>query len=955
VTEVFPESKKEILTAFRKVFTNGQTLKFTFHGKTLSGEEVWRENNIFLLDSESVVSVYTDVTELKKNEIELASSEARYKALADAATEAVFIMENGKCIDINEKASEVYGYSREEAIGIPILDLIAPKSKELVREKFSLDYAELYEGWCIRKNGEIFPAQLRGKNFDYVGRKVRISTIRDISIQKYAEIQLTKSEAKFRAYFEEHTAIKLQIDVETTKITNANKAAVQFYGYALEELKSLSILDLNALPRKEVFALMQLAKTGEKNSFSFPHRLKTGELRNMETYTSIIKVDGRKYFFSILHDVTDSKKTEEELKRSEARFRAYFENNTAAMFQVDPLTQEIVAANKAALDFYGYSFEEFKNLKVYDINVLNKEEINQKMESVMNSSAQNFIFQHRLSSGEIREVEVYASPIKTLSESQLFITIYDVTEREKNKYDLEQNERKLNEAQRIAKIGNWEYSYEKQKMTWSKEIYKILEIDSDYQIDPANYNRLIHTEDLEKVNQDFSEAMKNKRPYFNVHRIITPNGHIKYIEENGYGIYNENGEIIQAVGTAQDITIQKTAENKLLQNEKYLQEAQRIAKVGNFELDLQTKDVNWSEEVDRIFGYDAASGEKQYQFYRSLIHPDDVENVDREFQKAKKDNRGYSLVYRIISTFGEIKYIEEKGYFEYEKDKNKTIVIGTLQDITINHFIKKDLEDSKAKLAEINKGLEIKVQEELKKSREKDHLLIQQSRHAVLGEMIGNIAHQWRQPLNEVSLLINDLEDAYSFGVLNKEYFDKTIEIVYRRLKFMSDTINDFSKMHTDDFKAENFKPNLLIEKLIQFIEENFKKYKIKIKFMYDAEFEVYGYPNMLSHVILNLLNNSKDILTEREVKAPKIWIKLEQNTENYIIRILDNGQGVSSAYIDKIFDPYFTTKDKKRGSGLGLYMAKSMIEEHMKGRIEVQNQREGAEFTITLNTNEDR
>ncbi len=252
----------------------------------------------------------------------------------------------------------------------------------------------------------------------------------------------------------------------------------------------------------------------------------------------------------------------------------------------------------------------------------------------------------------------------------------------------------------------------------------------------------------------------------------------------------------------------------------------------------------------------------------------------------------------------------------------------------------------------INQNLKKNIETEVAKSREKDHLLIQQSRQAVLGEMIVNVAHQWRQPLNEVSLLINDLEDAYTFGVLTKEYFEKTVEIVYQRLKFMSDmsdTINDFSKMHTDGFKKEDFSPKELIEKLIQFTEGLIEKNKIQIRFICNEDFEVFGYPNMLSHVLMNLLNNSLDILNERSIKKPKIWIKLERNQTNYCIRVLDNGKGIESDVIGKIFEPYFTTKDKKRGSGLGLYMAKSMIEKQMNGQIEVQNKLEGAEFKITL------
>lgn len=284
--------------------------------------------------------------------------------------------------------------------------------------------------------------------------------------------------------------------------------------------------------------------------------------------------------------------------------------------------------------------------------------------------------------------------------------------------------------------------------------------------------------------------------------------------------------------------------------------------------------------------------------------------------------------------------------FDYNGKKTR---ITTMRDISEEKEKELALLESKAQLALINQHLELKVKEELVKSREKDHLIIQQSRHVVLGEMIGNIAHQWRQPLNDISVLINDLEDAFGFGVLTKDYFNNTIEIVFRRLKFMSDTINDFSIMHTDDFKKETFQPKVLIEKLIRFAAGLISKNNIQIQLVCHKDFEVYGYPNMLSHVMLNLLNNSHDILVERNIKKPKIWIKVKQKADHFSIQILDNGKGVEMELIDKIFDPYFTNKGLRKGSGLGLYMVKSIVEKQMHGQIELKNQPEGAEFKITL------
>lgn len=949
VSVILNEMGPAFLQALQRVYQTGKAENFRHQFKDSKQNDQWRDNYILKLGPDQVASVYENVTPLLTKEFELNDSEVRYKALADATSEAVFILENGKCIDFNQQALKVYGYNPEEVIGMHILELVAPQSKQLVSNKFAREYAEPYEGWCIRKNGEVFPAELRGKNFDYVGRRVRISTVRDISAQKIAETNLAKSEAKFRAYFEKSSAINLQIDEETTKIIDANNAAVKFYGYTKKELLSKSIYDLNTSSQEEINENIKRAAEKKQSSFSLSHCLKSGEIRSVQSFSYPIEVDGKVVLFSSIHDITEIKKVEKELKQSEARFRAYFENNTAAMLQIDPQSKQIIGANSAAIRFYGYSWAQFKEHTIYDINTLPPEVIDKEMKVVMGLPAQKFIFNHRLASGDTREVEVYVSPILTDTERQLFITIYDVSEREATKRALEENERKLIEAQRISKIGNWEYEFETESTYWSDENYNIFEIDKKIELDHEKYNQLIHPDDLEYLVNVFNRSVKLNEPFHSIHRIITSKGEFKYVEEKGYTIYDENGRPKRSLGTTQDITEQKLIESELQKSKNYLQEAQRIAKVGHYEYDFRSQVADWSEELSRIFGLDKENLKPDYTIYRSLIHKDDIEEMDRIYNIAKEERRGFSIIYRIVTFQSEQKYLEEKGYFELDKNGKPVKVIGTIQDITSNYLAKKALEESKKELAKINLDLEKRVRESIEKSREKDHILIQQSRHAVLGEMIGNIAHQWRQPLNEISILINDLEDAFSFGMLNKAYFDKTIDTVYRRLKYMSDTINDFSKMHTDDFKKEEFSPKQLIEKLIHFTAGSIKKDNIQIQLLTQDDFLCYGLPNMLSHIVLNLLNNSRDILSERKTKKPKIWIKLESTEDNYSIRVLDNGGGIEPEVIHKIFDPYFTTKDKKRGSGLGLYMVKSMVEKQLQGHIEVVNRTNGAEFKITL------
>jgi PAS domain S-box-containing protein len=824
VSEAFPEMGGEFIEILLRVQKSGKHENHVFNRRDKYDKMLWRDNDIFKLSSGEVVAVYEDISSLKEKEIELLDSEARYRALANATNEAVWFTVDALCIDCNPIALDMFGYKKEDVLGLHALTIIDSAHHAETNHRLLNNYLEPYLSVGVKKDGSRFPIQIQGRMFNYNGKKTRITTIRDITNFQEKEAALLNSEARFRAYFEKSTTINFQTDADTKQLLAVNDAAVHFYGYSKEEILNKTIYDLNTLPPSEIDRSALLALANKQNVFSFSHRLKSGELRDVRVHVSPIEVDGRKTLFSIVQDITEGKKAEEELKKSEARFRAYFENNTAAMLQIDPKTKQIVKANKTATSFYGYSSEQFLQLKANDLNLLSSQEIDANMKRVFADKIQDFLFQHRMASGEMRDVEVYVSPIITENEQQLFITIYDVSERESIKRELQQSERQLKEAQEIAKLGNWEYDFENNQMFWSDGTFSIFETEKNYPLTIENYNKLIYPDDLQKVSETYHQAIVKNQKYHSQHRILTPKGKIKYVEENGYLI------------------------------------------------------------------------------------------------------------------------VDSKG--------NPKRAVGTIQDITIAFRIKKDLEESKAQLAQINKRLEEKVKQEVAKSREKDHLLIQQSRQSVLGEMIGNIAHQWRQPLNEISLLINDLEDAYSFDVLTKEYFEKTIEVVYRRLKYMSDTINDFSKMHTDDFKTELFKPKELIEKLIDFTAESYKKEKINTYFVCQDDFEVFSYPNMLSHILMNLLNNSRDVLLERKVKNAKIWIRLEKEESRYCITVLDNGKGIKPEVIDKIFDPYFTTKEMNRGSGLGLYMAKSMIEKQLQGQLSVMNKREGAEFKICFDLN---
>ncbi|WP_323587232.1 sensor histidine kinase [Aliarcobacter butzleri] len=250
----------------------------------------------------------------------------------------------------------------------------------------------------------------------------------------------------------------------------------------------------------------------------------------------------------------------------------------------------------------------------------------------------------------------------------------------------------------------------------------------------------------------------------------------------------------------------------------------------------------------------------------------------------------------------------------------------------------------------LNTELEEKVIVETSKQKEQEQLLIQQTRLAAMGEMIGNIAHQWRQPLNALGLILQNLKFSYEIGELDEKMIDKSVKKATLLTENMSKTIDDFRNFFRPNKAKENFKINEGITKAVELIESTFEHNNIKLeKDFVSSEIEFFGFANEFSQVILNLLTNAKDAVLENKIENPLIIIQTKIDDKYIYISIKDNGLGIKDEIINKIFEPYFTTKDEGKGTGIGLYMSKIIIENNMNGKIEVKNEQNGANIIIKL------
>jgi len=255
----------------------------------------------------------------------------------------------------------------------------------------------------------------------------------------------------------------------------------------------------------------------------------------------------------------------------------------------------------------------------------------------------------------------------------------------------------------------------------------------------------------------------------------------------------------------------------------------------------------------------------------------------------------------------------------------------------------------------LNESLELKIQEEVAKNREKDLLLIKQSRLAIMGDMLSNIAHHWRQPLNALAITVQDARFAYQDGEINDEYMNKMVTDSMRLISHMSHTIDDFRSFFRPDKQGEIFDVAEAAKHAGDLIHDGLKNSAIGFEIhMPNVALNIFGYQHEFSQVILNLLNNAKDALLVSNNNVPKVTLSIEKQAQTALVTVEDNAGGLDPEVMDKIFNPYFTTKEQGKGVGLGLYMSKMIIEQHMNGKVYAKNRNGGACFIIEMPLSDD-
>ncbi|AXH13592.1 PAS domain-containing sensor histidine kinase [Halarcobacter bivalviorum] len=658
-------------------------------------------------------------------------------------------------------------------------------------------------------------------------------------------------------------------------------------------------------------------------------------------------------------------------------FDSFMKNNNTVMLIIDPKSGEIINANEYAAKFYGKTLEQLKKSNIKDINVFTKIQVQEEMQKAKRENRNYFIFKHKIANEKIEKVEVYSFPIvynnqkllfsiinkykdkyaveyfnKNLEEQVklqtaeieaskrkilnifficfvlliiwVFILIYLLRQKKELAIKLQETNKNLSEtnerfelAMDTTKDGLWDWNLKTNQVLFSKTLkemlgYKEDELESRFD----TWASMVHPDDYKKAEKDIHNHLKGFTEYYeNIHRMKHKLGHWIWVLDRGKIVFDENRNPIRMIGFHTDISSQKEAEKKI---EEQKEEFEKIFSNSNDAiaiLDLETKFLNFNDAYLKMTGF--SKEELLKKSCLELTLEDDIENTKKALEIVLKEGH--------IENF----------------EKSCVVKDGRVLLSSMNMALMSDKKRIILTTRDITKIKNLQSQEKL----------------VSMGEMIGNIAHQWRQPLAVITTNASGIKLQKELEVLDDETFYKSMNSIIKQSKYLSETIDDFRAYIKDDKAKEDTTLVYILNKTLSLNEATLKNNHIKVETNFKEDMEIFGYKNELVQSFLNILNNAVDAIKERlgQDKVRVIFINTEKTQEGLNIIIKDNAGGIEKSILPRIFEPYFTTKHQSVGTGIGLSLSHDILVNHHNAEISVLNEEfsyegkkyKGAKFII--------
>ncbi|OGU07363.1 MAG: hypothetical protein A2075_13960 [Geobacteraceae bacterium GWC2_58_44] len=922
-----------------------------------------------------VSTIARDITERKRMERSLRESEKRYRTLVEMAPDAVVVHQEGRFVYANCAALGIFGaFSLELLQRHALIDLVHPDERESVlarmRQLLEGEEIPLREYRLLRLNGEEVSVETSSILIDYQGRASIQIIARDITERKRAER-------------ERETMLK-ELDYERSRFETVVRQMP--LGVMIAEAPSGRLIYDNeqsrSIFRQQFQAVASIADYGQ-----WKFRRIDGSPLPIEQYPlaravrgetvigeelQIERGDGSRGFVSVnaipirdasgepasglaaFSDITKSRASAEALRRSEQRFR----------LMTDSMPQIVWTAEAdGSIDYINAHFEAYTGMErmapeIRD-NMTRPERLIFAVVHPDDAPQTAAIYRQAMESGEIYQAETRIRRVDGAYRWHLCRAIperdeqgeivrwygtatdvHDIRDMQEKLRASETKFRRLYESNLVA-IFFWNKDG---RITEANQAYCDL---VGYSVEECRSAELSWRDVTppELIDRDAAaiEEVRERgicRPYQKVF-INRKDGHrVSVLTAVAMMAGSGAAEGAEGIAFAVDLTELKRAEQALKNSEETLKLAIETTGVGIFDLDLRSGKGNWSEIAKRHYGL-PPEAEADLALLMAGIHPEDRERVEQIARDAASPEGAgsYSAEYRTIGIGdGRLRWLTMRARNFFDGEGVPARLVGACIDITEIVRAEKALKDE---ITERLRAVEALAKQE--------QLLIRQGRLAAMGEMIGNIAHQWRQPLNTLGLIIQELPRYYERNLFTKDYLDASVTRSMQVINYMSKTIDGFRNFFGPDREKEEFRAAEVLDRTVSIVEAAFNELNLSIEVSADREIMLYGCPNEFSQVILNILVNAKDAIMERNVEEPRVALRLFRENDRMVLTIADNAGGIPPEIIDRIFDPYFTTKAPDKGTGIGLFMSKTIIEKNMKGTLTVHNTEQGAQFRIEV------
>ena len=886
----------------------------------------------------------------------LKESEERYRAIVENSHDAIYIYQADKFKFVSSKFCSLSGYTEEEIYQIDIWQLVHPDDKQRIQ-----NYAKnralgkhtpgTFLAKVVCKNGEVRECEFAVSITSFMNEFAVLGSVRDITERKTAELEIQKSEKKFSELFKGMSGGVVFCKAVYNSIGIMNDCIYEDMNTAYEKMTNLKkekavgkkVSEMLPGTDPKWFELLSETSISSK-PVNFEIRFKP-----TSKYFSVFAYSSKKgHFTAIFNDFTERQRAENNLLASKEAYQSLFENSPVGIAGFST-GGTILEVNKELLSILGSpSAEETKK-----INILK--------------------FPPFVALGFVYDFELCIKSGKTVSNERFYTSKWD-----KNvhiRYILSPTHNANNEVIGVQGIFE-DYTAKRtieNELRKTETKYEVLFKDAPDSILLVNAEGIIldcnKTECMmsgyeydeicgKPVTDFFKPGYKPK--FEKTMRTLKSTGsadielelvdkscNIYPVWRTATGIFDDKRKLTGIIVHTTNISTLKKAEKELqLQKDYYFDFVESLSD-WVWEMDLNGIHTYSNNAVKNLLGYKAKEviGKSASEFWGPKS-----KKALRIFEHTLSSGKGWE---NNESSFqhkdGSKVHVESSGVPIFDTAGNLTGYRGIDHNITDRLKAREELQKSKDDLKEINLNLNKRVEMEINVSKERNKLMLAQSRQAALGEMIGNIAHQWRQPLNTLGLSFQELQDAYNHKEFNKEKLDEVAATAMAKIKYMSQTIEDFRNFFKPMGLKEKFNIHSAIVSAVRLVKEDYLNKGIHISIADSEQIYIDGYKNEFAQVILNVLNNAKDAIMLNKITEPMININIRTKKGNAVVTIEDNGGGIPEEIIDRIFDPYFSTKAKTEGTGIGLYMSKMIIEKNMGGILFAESAKSKAKFTIKI------